>query len=132
MYGINRNSILNQLQYFHVCDGSLLPDVMHDILEGALQYEVKLLLHVMIEDKNHFTLAIFNSRLKNLELGYMECNNRPTIISTKTYKSTGNSLKQSGMEHMVMFLLIHMNVFSIANVASWTYFASPCCRLCTR
>ena len=74
--------------------GALLPDIMHDILEGSLQYEVKLLLHA---DKNYFNLAILNSRLENLELGYMECKNWPTIISAKTYSSTGNSLKQNGM-----------------------------------
>jgi len=99
-YGINRNSILNQLKYFHVCSGSLLPDIMHDILEGALQYEVKLLLHVMIEDKNYFNLVNFNSCLENLELGYMESKNRPTLISAKTFNSTGNSLKQSGMDYI--------------------------------
>jgi len=71
-YGINRNSILNQLSYFHVCDGSLLPDVMHDILEGVLQYEVKLMLRVVIEEEGYFTLDHFNSCLENLELGYME------------------------------------------------------------
>lgn len=97
MYRINRNSILNQLKYFHVCNGALLPDIMHDILEGSLQYEVKLLLHAMIDDKNYFNLTTFNTRLENLELGYMECKNRPTIISAKTYSSTGNSLKQNGM-----------------------------------
>ena len=32
-FGINRNSILNKLQYFHVVRG-LVPDVMHNILEG--------------------------------------------------------------------------------------------------
>lgn len=47
LYGINRNSILNELLYFHVCSGALLPDVMHDVLEGAIQYEVKLMLQVM-------------------------------------------------------------------------------------
>ena len=99
MYGINRNSILNQLKYFHVCNGALLPNIMHDILEGALQYEAKLLLHAMIDDKNYFSLTIFNSHLENLELGYMECKNRPTIISAKTYSSTGNSLKQNGMAY---------------------------------
>ncbi len=63
-YGIIRNPILNQyeqllcmivttsecylklfppfrLRYFHCVDG-LPPDIMHDILEGALQYEAKL------------------------------------------------------------------------------------------
>ena len=37
-------------RYFHVCEGGLLPDVMHDIL-GALQYEVKIMLQAMVEDE---------------------------------------------------------------------------------
>ena len=28
-------------RYFHVCEGGLIPDVMHDVLEGALVYEAK-------------------------------------------------------------------------------------------
>ena len=35
---INRNSSLNSLAYFHFCDGSFVPDIMCDVLEGALQY----------------------------------------------------------------------------------------------
>lgn len=33
-HGINHRSILNELQYFDVCSGALVPDVMHDVLEG--------------------------------------------------------------------------------------------------
>ena len=47
LYGINWQSALNSLRYFHVCDGSLIPDIMHDILKGELQYEVKLMLQYM-------------------------------------------------------------------------------------
>ena len=71
--GVNRDSVLNELSYFHVCNGSLVPDIMHDVLEGALQYEVKLMLHHMIEVEGYFTLEGLNSRLENTELGYMEC-----------------------------------------------------------
>ena len=39
-YGLHRNSILNTSKYFHIVDG-LAPDIMHDILEGSLQYEIK-------------------------------------------------------------------------------------------
>ena len=96
-FGINRNSILNSLAYFNVCDGSLLPDVMHDLLEGVLQYEVKLMLHLMIQLQHYFSLNELNTRLQHLELGYMESNNRPTLLSTKTLNSEGNSLKQNGL-----------------------------------
>ena len=74
-YGINRNSCLNELRYnlngfkytltqfcdlvvcryFHVCDGGLVPDVMHDLLEGAMQYEVKLMLKKMFEIDKYFS-----------------------------------------------------------------------------
>lgn len=91
------DSILNDLEYFNVCNGSLIPDIMHDVLEGALQYEIKLMLQFMISHEGYFTLEVFNSSLVNLELGSMESNNRPTVISTKTLNSEGNSLKQNGL-----------------------------------
>ena len=67
-----------------LCGGGLLPDIMHDVLEGALEYEVKLLLRVLTENENYFTLDNFNDCLENLELGHMECKSRPTPISKKT------------------------------------------------
>jgi len=99
-FGINRNSILNELKYFHVCNGCLIPDVMHDLLEGALQYEVKLLLQVMIQNKA-FTLDLFNTRLKNVELGYMESSKRPTLVALTTLNGDGNSLKQNGINDVI-------------------------------
>jgi len=70
--GINWDSILNDLTYFHVCDGYLVPDIMHNIQEGALQYEVKLLLKVMTCAESYITLDEINARLECLELGHME------------------------------------------------------------
>lgn len=95
-YGINRRSALNDLKYFHVCNGALIPDIMHNVLEGVLQYEVKLLLRHMINNENYFSLDVFNSKLQNLELSSTENKNKPTSISLKTMKSEGNSLKQNG------------------------------------
>ncbi len=34
-YGVVSNSILNECRYFHITSG-LIPDIMHDILEGSL------------------------------------------------------------------------------------------------
>jgi len=103
-YGINHDSILIELSYFHVCNGSLVPDVMHDVLEGALSYEVKLMLQFMIDTEGYFSLDDLNSQLEHIELGYMESKDRPTAITAKTLYSSGNSLKQKGM---VMITLFH-------------------------
>jgi len=88
-FRVNRNTVLNNLMYFHVCDGSLVPDIMYDILEGALQYEVKLLLQVMIHIESYIMLDEVNGRLDYLELGLMESKDRPTQISQKTLLSQG-------------------------------------------
>lgn len=45
-FGVNRLALLNSLDYFDVTSGALLPDVMHDVLEGALPLEMKLMLKV--------------------------------------------------------------------------------------
>lgn len=45
-FGVNRRALLDNLLYFDVTSGALIPDIMHDILEGALPLEVKLMLKV--------------------------------------------------------------------------------------
>ena len=62
-YGIERNAALNQLTYFHVVDG-LPPDVMHDLLEGAVNCEVKVMLSTYIYEKNILTLEQLNRRVR--------------------------------------------------------------------
>lgn len=95
-FGINRESLLDSLKYFNTCSGGLLPDVMHDLLEGALQYEVKLMLKQFIFDKNFFTCDYLSMKLKNMELGYMECKDRPTSITDNILQSSDNRLHQNG------------------------------------
>ena len=46
MYGVNHRAVLDRLQYFDVASGALVPDIMHNILEGALPYELKLMFQV--------------------------------------------------------------------------------------
>ncbi len=36
------------LKFFDVCSGALIPDVMHDVLEGVLQLELKLVLQHIV------------------------------------------------------------------------------------
>ena len=70
---------------------------MHDVLEGVLQYEVKLLLCHCIRDEKYFRLSLLNDCIENYELGFMEASNRPTPIKRKTLYSSDHSLKQNGM-----------------------------------
>lgn len=97
-HGINYRSVLNELKYFHTCNGQLLPDIMHDVLEGGLQYEAKLVLRKFITEDKYFTLDELNSRIRAFDVGYMNTKNRPTPIAQSTLTSDDNSLKQNGMK----------------------------------
>lgn len=48
VYGVNRRALLSTLKFFGVASGALLPDIMHDVLEGALPLEIKLMLKVCV------------------------------------------------------------------------------------
>jgi len=47
-YGINYCSVLESLSFFSVAEGAMVPDIMHDILEGVLPLELKLLITVNV------------------------------------------------------------------------------------
>lgn len=49
VFGFKKNSTLNSLQFFHVCQNLSL-DIMHEILEGVAQYEMKLMFEYLSED----------------------------------------------------------------------------------
>lgn len=95
VYGINFRSALLSLQYLDICS-SLIPDVMHDVLEGVVQYELKLLIRYCI-DCQYFRRRALEPIMERFELGYMETTSRPTPISPKTIKAKDNLLKQNGM-----------------------------------
>ena len=92
-YGVSRDSILNTSQFFHIVDG-LCPDIMHDVLEGALPYEVKLLIRYCIQE-GYFSLQVLNSRLRSFAYG-QDTRDKPAQISAATMCSSDNKLKQSG------------------------------------
>lgn len=95
-FGLNRNSVLNELRYFNVCSGALLPDIMHDLLEGALQYELKLMLQLFIFQEQYITLSEINDRIAFLDLGYMEIKDRPSLLCDANLRAHSSTLKQSG------------------------------------
>ncbi len=41
-------SVLDSLSYFTVAEGAMIPNVMHDLLEGVLRLEMRLMLQVYL------------------------------------------------------------------------------------
>lgn len=95
-FGINRRSILLELHHFDPCSGALVPDIMHDLFEGVLQYEAKLVLQRCINQQKYFSLSMLAQKLECVELGYMEVGNRPSPITSQVLNSKERSLTQKG------------------------------------
>ncbi|RXN36123.1 hypothetical protein ROHU_003222 [Labeo rohita] len=74
--GVRRDSVLNNLSYFHVTHNQVA-DIMHDLLEGVGPYELKLVLSSLIEDK-HLTLEKLNFRITSFDYGFPDLKNKPS------------------------------------------------------
>ena len=66
-YGINRTSILEEVPGFSVVNG-LPHDIMHDLFEGVVKYELLLFLPYCISE-GYFTISDLNSRLQGYDFG---------------------------------------------------------------
>ena len=96
-YGVNRQSPLNSLSYFHVCDYGLPPDIMHDLLEGYVPYSLKLMLTEFITLRKYFKLADLNETI--IQFKYESTKSKPRLLSMSALSidESKTCLKMSGM-----------------------------------
>lgn len=92
VFGVKKACLLNSLTYFHTTENFSV-DVMHDILEGVGQYELKLLFLYFKEQ--HVTLEELNSRIQSFDYGFMERNNRPVAVNLGESNDLGLNAVQS-------------------------------------
>ena len=83
-YGINHSSELDKIPHFSVAE-NLPHDIMHDLFEGVVPYEMKLLLIHLIGTKKCFTVATFNDRLRRFDYGYIERSDIPSELDEKRF-----------------------------------------------
>lgn len=100
-YGVTRDSMLNHLQYSHVCDEGLPPDVMHDVLEGYLPYKVKLMLSHFIITTKYLTLEQINQGIANFDYGPIDSAEKPSQLPHSIITSCDKThLGQSGKPYI--------------------------------
>ena len=80
-----RPGLLNVHRYFHVTEG-LVPDVMHDVLEGILPLETKELIRHLVKT-NTLQLSELNERMMSFPYSGSDATNKPTLISPVTLSS---------------------------------------------
>ncbi|KAJ8043404.1 hypothetical protein HOLleu_10470 [Holothuria leucospilota] len=94
--GVKRGSVLNSCAFFHIVHNFSL-DVMHDLLEGVVQYEIKLVLSYLISGREPalITLNQLNKEIASFDYGSTEKSNKPSQIKLH---SQGNAIGQKAMQ----------------------------------
>lgn len=77
VYGVKRTCLLNSLKYFHTANNFSV-DLMHDILEGVAQFEVKLVLQYI--QSNFLNAEELAGRIHAYDYGYNQQRNRPPRV----------------------------------------------------
>ena len=108
-FGVTRDALLNSCRYFHVLHG-LVPDEMHDLLEGSLPLVTKLLLVHYIQGQRLFSLADLNSRILPFKYG-SAVKNKPSAITASSLASNDAKLRQSGMSQFSLYIFVCIIAF---------------------
>lgn len=85
-------SVTYDSKYLHVTEGLSL-DIMHNVLEGCLQYETKELLKYLLLQKNLFSLNHLNNRI---DYSYFDATDKPVAIAMNSLLAPDHALKQRG------------------------------------
>lgn len=99
-FGITKRSVLSKIRYFDITK-HFPHDVMHDLYEGVLPYEMKLLLqHVTGNNSGGpvlITLADINRRIEDYDYDYPDKKNKPISMSRNILREDSkDTLKESG------------------------------------
>ena len=96
-FGVKQKCLLNELKYFSVSDNYAV-DIMHDVLEGVAQLEIKLLLGYFMENDIVPQQDIYN-RIYSFNYGFMERKNRPTRLNLE---QAGNGIGLNAIQTLCL------------------------------
>ena len=101
-YGITHRSLLSNLPGFDITK-QLPQDLMHVLLEGSVQYEVRYILQYFI-DNGFLTLRQLNSNFAQMNLGYQEEGNRPPPLRDTVFNGDERYKMKQTAEQARIFL----------------------------
>ena len=104
-YGVNRWSILDEVPSFSVATG-LPHDIMHDLFEGVVPNEMKLLLGHCVQEK-FFTIRELNERILTFDFPK---GSKPVPIDIDLIRKPGNKIKQSASQMMSLCQMLPLMI----------------------
>ena len=101
-YGVVERSYLSELRHFDITK-QLPQDIMHVLLEGSVQYEVRFILQHFF-DSGVITLKQLNNAFCQLSLGYHDEKNRPPPLRETVFNGQESYKMKQTAEQATIFL----------------------------
>ncbi|XP_031339512.1 uncharacterized protein LOC116181630 [Photinus pyralis] len=95
--GIKHNSVLNDLNYYHVCNPGLPPCIAHDMFEGVVQRDLMLAINQCVSNKL-FSYDELNIKVSKLHFLFEKKYTFPLL-------SKGDKLPGNASQNMMLLLL---------------------------
>lgn len=116
--GVKNSCALNNLHKYHVTTHTIY-DIMHDLLEGVLNYGVSALLNKLIKD-NLFTLKQLNDRI--YAFNFMHVTNKPPYILQRNLDKNGLSFSAAELMNFTLYLSVIMGDLVDLDNPVWEYY----------
>lgn len=113
--GIKKNSSLNSINYFHVCNPGLPPCIAHDLFEGIVPLDLSLCLNSLVK-KKILSYDFINNNLKSITF-YLEKKNYFPCIK-KNDKLTGSATEIMWIIRTIPFAF-HSKFELLSNTKEW-------------
>lgn len=98
VYGVKKDCVFNSLSYFHSTENFAV-DIMHDLLEGIVQYELKLFFQYLVKS-GYISISALTKRVQSFSYGFLERKNKPSCLKVE------DKSKNLGLNAIQTFCLV--------------------------
>lgn len=119
-YGIKEVCIWHELPNFHVTN-NLSCDLMHDVLEGVLRYDMAQIISCLIT-KKYFSLEQLNERIKYFKFGNSDTGNPIPLIISEHLKKKYIIMSASEMLALTTYLSILIGDLIPSDEPVWDFY----------
>lgn len=115
--GIKELCVWNDVKGFKVLD-QIGVDLMHDLLEGVIKYDLSFLISYCVLELNLFTMEVLNSRMINFDYG-PDKGSKPSLLNINHIRKNTIRLSASEVMSLVRYFGLLIGDFVPQNEPVW-------------
>jgi len=124
--GVKTNAIWNEIPGFHVTMNSVF-DIMHDLLEGVCAYDMRHIIHYVVNERKFMNFDVLNARIQGFEYGLDDASNKPPVIVTFAQPSDHQlNMKAIEMLQLVKYFSLMVGDLVPEGDEVWSFYLILC------